>query len=205
MIYAIYFIAGILFKAFIDGAIQTHKLLKLKKENEQKFKQVLRRIKKDKSTFKTRINNTVYIKTTLNETDNVDVILFLDTKKVAIFKNDVCLHTSDSINEELRKELVKEIEEKYTKEIEDTVELLGNKMNLLNDFPVIPEVNDALIVSRSLIKTVKIWNINDRKFSYERDLVNKLGVEFGSNKIIRKNDKVFVSGDCFSFCSHSSD
>jgi pentose-5-phosphate-3-epimerase len=119
---------GFLFKAFIDGIIKTINAIKIKKENEQKFKQVLDKIRNGKSKFKTRINNTVYITTTLNETEDVSLILFLDTKKVAIFKKDICLNTSDSISEELRKEIVKEIEDRYGIEIEDTVELLGNKI-----------------------------------------------------------------------------
>ncbi len=129
MIYVLYFVMGILFKAFIDGTKQTLTAIKLKKENEQKYKQVLRKIQKGKSKFKTRVNSTVYISTTLHEIGDVDVILFLDTKKVAIFQNNTCLHTSDAINEELRKEIVKEIEERYKTEIDDVVELLGNKIS----------------------------------------------------------------------------
>lgn len=129
MTFALYFVLGILFKAFIDGIKKTSALIKLKKENEQKYKQVLRRIRKGKSSFKTRVNNTVYVATTLHETGDVDVILFLDTKKVAIFQNNACLHTSDAINEDLRKEIVTEIETRYETEISDVVEVLGNKIS----------------------------------------------------------------------------
>lgn len=120
---------GFLFKAFIDGIKKTLTAIKLKKENEQKYKQVLRKIQKGKSKFKTRVNNTVYISTTLHEIGDVDVILFLDTKKVAIFQNSTCLYTSDAINEDLKNEIVKEIEERYAVEIDDVVELLGNKIS----------------------------------------------------------------------------
>ncbi|CAB3976456.1 TAT-dependent nitrous-oxide reductase [Candidatus Azoamicus ciliaticola] len=77
----------------------------------------------------------------------------------------------------------------------DNDQLIGiseGRMKLLHDGPVAPEPHDALIVNRSLIKTVKIWNINDRKFAYERKLVQDLGLEFGANKIVRKDDKVFA-------------
>lgn len=129
MIYILYFVMGFLFKAFIDGIKKTLTAIKLKKENEQKYKQVLRKIQKGKSKFKTRVNNTVYISTTLYEIGDVDVILFLDTKKVAIFQNSTCLYTSDAINEDLKNEIVKEIEERYAVEIDDVVELLGNKIS----------------------------------------------------------------------------
>jgi hypothetical protein len=141
MTFALYFILGFLFKAFVDGIKATSAATKIKKDNEQKYKQVLRRIRKGKSTFKTRVNNTVYIGTTLHETGDVDVILFLDTKKVAIFQNNACLHTSDAINEELKNEIVKEIEEKYAVEIEDVVELLGNKISRKE---VDDKINDIL-------------------------------------------------------------
>ena len=83
MTFALYFVLGFLFKAFVDGMKATSAAMKIKKNNEQKYKQVLRRIRKGKSTFKTRVNNTVYNNTSLHETGEVDVILFLDTKKVA--------------------------------------------------------------------------------------------------------------------------
>lgn len=129
MTFALYFILGFLFKALVDGIKATNAAIKIKKDNEQKYKQVLRRIRQGKSEFKTRVNNTVYIKMNLHETGEVDVLLFLDTKKVGIFQNDTCLHTSDAINEELKNDIVKEIEEKYAVEIEDVVELLGNKIS----------------------------------------------------------------------------
>ena len=129
MTFALYFVLGILFKAFVDGIKQTVAAIKVKKENEQRYKQVLRRIRKGKSSFKTRVNNTVYISTTLHEIGEVDVILFLDTKKVAIFKDNKCLYTSDAIAEDLKKEIVTEIETKYAADIDDVVELLGNKIS----------------------------------------------------------------------------
>jgi hypothetical protein len=129
MTFALYFVLGILYKAFVDGIKQTIAAIKIKKEIEQKYKQVLRRIRKGKSAFKTRVNSTVYISTTLHEIGEVDVILFLDTKKVAIFRDNNCLYTSDVVAEDLQKEIVTEIETRYAVEIDDVVELLGNKIS----------------------------------------------------------------------------
>lgn len=165
MIYVLYFVMGFLFKAFIDGTKQTLTAIKIKKENEQKYKQVLRKIQKGNSKFKTRVNNTVYISTTLHEIGDVDVILFLDTKKVAIFQNSVCLHTSDVINEELRKEIVKEIEERYKTEIDDVVELLGNKISRteiedkISEVMQSDEVNSKLEELRQYLSNVDNINI----------------------------------------------
>ncbi|HIH2763278.1 MAG TPA: TAT-dependent nitrous-oxide reductase [Candidatus Azoamicus sp.] len=77
----------------------------------------------------------------------------------------------------------------------DNDQLIGiweGKMKLLHDGPVTPEPHDCVIVNRNLIKVAKIWNINDRKFAYERKLVKDLGLEFGANKIVRDGNKVFA-------------
>lgn len=77
----------------------------------------------------------------------------------------------------------------------DNDQLIGiweGKMKLLHDGPVAPEPHDCVIVNRRLIKATKIWNINDRKFAYERKLVKDLGLDFGANKILREGNKVFV-------------
>ncbi len=72
------------------------------------------------------------------------------------------------------------------------ISISDGKMTIIHDGPVSPEPHDAVIVDRRLIKPVRTWNINDRKFSYERKLVDELGLEFGANKIVRKNEKVYA-------------
>jgi len=77
----------------------------------------------------------------------------------------------------------------------DNDQLIGiseGRMKLLHDGPVAPEPHDAIICNRRLIKAVKLWNINDRKFAYERKLVKDLGLDFGANKVVRNGKKVFV-------------
>ncbi|MCB0476390.1 MAG: TAT-dependent nitrous-oxide reductase, partial [Flavobacteriaceae bacterium] len=77
----------------------------------------------------------------------------------------------------------------------DNDQLIGiweGKMKLLHDGPVAPEPHDCVIVNRRLIKAARIWNINDRKFAYERKLVKDLGLAFDANKIVREGNKVFV-------------
>jgi nitrous-oxide reductase len=72
------------------------------------------------------------------------------------------------------------------------IDISTGRMNLLHDGPVNPEPHDAIICDRRLIKAIRLWDINDRKFSYERKLVKELGIEFGENKILRKGNKVFA-------------
>jgi hypothetical protein len=187
---------GFLFKAFIDGIIKTINVIKIKKENEQKFKQVLDKIRNGKSKFKTRVNNTVYISTTLDEVGDVDVILFLDTKKVAIFQNNTCLHTSDTINEELRKEIIKEIEERYKTEIDDVVELLGNKISRTEIEDKISEViqSDEL---NSKLEELRQYLSNDiqivEDYGYTQDDVDAIFDKIskgGMNSITEEEKKI---------------
>ena len=73
------------------------------------------------------------------------------------------------------------------------IDISQGSMQLLHDGPVHPEPHDAIICDRRLInKVVKLWNINDRKFAYERNIVKKLNLDFGANKIIRSNNNVIV-------------
>lgn len=77
----------------------------------------------------------------------------------------------------------------------DNDQLIGiseGRMTLLHDGPVVPEPHDAIMCFRKLIKTAKIWNIKDKKFAYERKLVQDLGLDFGANEIVRKGNKVFA-------------
>jgi len=77
----------------------------------------------------------------------------------------------------------------------DNDQLIGiseGRMKLLHDGPVAPEPHDCIMANRRLIKAVKLWNINDRKFAYERKLVKDLGLEFGANKVVREGNKVFI-------------
>ena len=65
-------------------------------------------------------------------------------------------------------------------------------MTLCNECAVLPRTKDDIISNRKLIKLIRVWNIDDRKFAYERKLVKELRVEFGANKVIREDKKVFV-------------
>lgn len=77
----------------------------------------------------------------------------------------------------------------------DNDQLIGisdGRMKLLHDGPVVPEPHDCIMCDRRLIDPIRIWNIHDRKFAYERKLVKDLGYDLGANKIIKDGNKVFV-------------
>ena len=77
----------------------------------------------------------------------------------------------------------------------DNDQLIGisdGRMQLLHDGSVVPEPHDCIMCDRRLIDPIRIWNIHDRKFAYERKLVKDLGLDLGANKIIKDGNKVFV-------------
>lgn len=80
----------------------------------------------------------------------------------------------------------------YFPDNDQLISISGKKMELLHDSPVCPEPHDAVIVDRSLIKPKQIWDMNDSKFSFEKSIVQKLGIELGANKVIRRGNKVYA-------------
>ena len=80
----------------------------------------------------------------------------------------------------------------YYPDNDQLISLADGKMTIVHDGPVSPEPHDAVIVDRKLIKPARMFNINDRKFAYERKLVEELELDFGANKIVRKGNKVYA-------------
>ncbi len=80
----------------------------------------------------------------------------------------------------------------YFPDNDQLISISDGKMKIVHDGPVSPEPHDAVIVNRKLIRPMQVWSANDRKFSYERKLVDDLGVDFGANKVIRIENKVYA-------------
>ncbi len=80
----------------------------------------------------------------------------------------------------------------YFPDNDQLISISDGKMKIVHDGPVSPEPHDAVIVNRKLIRPMQVWSVNDRKFSYERKLVDDLGVDFGANKVIRIENKVYA-------------
>ena len=80
----------------------------------------------------------------------------------------------------------------YFPDNDQLISISDGKMKIVHDGPVSPEPHDAVIVNRKLIRPMQVWSANDRKFSYERKLVDDLGVDFGANKVIRRENKIYA-------------
>jgi hypothetical protein len=109
-------------------AIRIAKKIKSEKFNIEcvsQFECVLENLKSGKSSFFSRVNNTVIIKTSDKKNEAIDAIYLIDKKMVCIFKNNACLYTSDNIGTLLKENIILNINNIYKKEIEDIIELFG--------------------------------------------------------------------------------
>jgi hypothetical protein len=102
--------------------IENDKLI-LSKKND--FLEVLKNLRLGNTKFKSRVNDTVYVSTTLTDQGEVDVIYMMDKSDIAIFKDSKCIHTSDFVDTEIIHEIVNTIFMVHNKQINDIVEILG--------------------------------------------------------------------------------
>lgn len=92
-------------------------------EKNQEFSEILNNI--HLSEFRSRVNTTVYIQSKTKKHGNVDIIYLMDKPDIAIFKNENCLYTSDSVDVEVVSKIIDRINFKFRHKINDTVEVLG--------------------------------------------------------------------------------
>jgi hypothetical protein len=92
-------------------------------EKIEQFSEILNNIKFSK--FRSRVNATVYVSSKTSKHGDVDIIYLMDKSDVAIFQGDTCLYTSESVEQEVILNIIKSINKKFKKNINDTVEVLG--------------------------------------------------------------------------------
>ena len=77
-------------------------------------------------------------------------------------------------------------------ENDQLISIEKGKMELMHDGSAHPEPHDGIIAKKSIINPLRVWNIKDKKFNWERRLVESLNSEFGKNEIIRKGRKIYA-------------
>jgi len=92
-------------------------------EKNQQFVEILENLRT--SIFRSRVNTTVYIQTKSSKHGDVDIIYLMDKPDIAIFKNDNCLYTSDSVDKEIINRIIESINVRFKSKINDVVEVLG--------------------------------------------------------------------------------
>ena len=131
-------IAVYIFISFVVGVLLGAKVYKTMVENEVKkendklieninkqYVQLLDNITTGLSKFKSRVNSTVHIESTLQDHGNIDIIYLLDKNDVAIFQNNKCLYTSDKADKHVISDIAKAIDHLYKREISEVVNFFG--------------------------------------------------------------------------------
>ena len=179
------FISGLLIGCLItyilSNLISRSKNKSILKDNINQFIQILKNIKSDKTKFKSRVNNTIYIETNLSDYGDVGLVCLLDKKDISIFKDEKCIYTSNLINSDLINEITKAIELKHNKDINDVVEILGfvfSREDFEKSFNVnIKEIKNGVKKEESDIE--KILKKNKKRFDIDEilDKIGKVGIE----------------------------
>jgi hypothetical protein len=120
-----FFCLGYLFNTLLRKIVDWHNDGKYKKEIMDIFQSVLDNLYTNKTSFGSRINNTVTIITELNQIGMVNVVYLMDRHDIAIFKGDKCIYTSDSIDNSIVDEIIVGLDVFYKHEINDVVNVMG--------------------------------------------------------------------------------
>jgi hypothetical protein len=184
--------------SFLFGVILGAKVYKtmieneLKKENEKlvtninsQYSQLLDNITTGFSRFKSRVNSTVHIESTLNDHGNIDIIYLLDKNDVAIFQGNKCLYTSDKADKHVISDITKAINHLYKKEITEVIDFFGlvlSKQEFEKQFSFDP--NEILkLVKKSTNQDIsemdKIIDENQLKFDVDEilDKISNHGID----------------------------
>ena len=172
---------------------------KIKKQNDdilknrqKQFNEILSKVSTGKSRFKTRVNQTVYISVKLSDHGKVNVVYLMDKKDLAIFKEDVCLYTSESIEPSLIENIITTIEDRHSYRIDDIVNILGfifYREEFEKSFGMkMEDINKSFSIkpqqSNSESEIDNIVNDNMTKFDIDEvlDKIGKVGIEMLSEE-----------------------
>jgi len=138
-------------------------------DKNNQYSSILSEIKLGRSTFRTRINDTVYISTIIDGVGEVDDILMMDKNDVAIFQGSVCISTSDSVDPQIMNDLIYFIYLYHSKSINDIVDVWGFKF-YRPEFEKLSnmKVDEMNINNKSEIDKIKVDN--NKKFDIDEIL-----------------------------------
>ena len=181
------FILGFLYAKFTENIKKHIRNKKIIEDILIQFKEILENIKKNQAVFISRVNQTVMIDTRLKQHDIVNIVYLMDKKVVCIFKENKCIYTSDTIDNNLRDNIIENIHDKYGNQIDDVVEVLGVTISReeleskLKDFEnANPKIDMTMFNNDKEISDVeKIIEENNEKFDIDSilDKINKVGME----------------------------
>ncbi len=171
---------------------------KIIKEINSKFKEVLINIKNKKTVFVSRVNHTVMFDTRIQNLDVVNIVYLMDKQIVCIFKDNNCIYTSDSLDNNIKSDLLIEINKEFSVQINDVVNIMGmtiskeefnKRMQDIQD--VLKQNPNSLNIDLDLQKDTinDIVEENDKKFDVDTilDKISRHGINS-----ITKEEKEFL-------------
>jgi hypothetical protein len=176
----------------ISNYLKSQKIIN---DSNSKFKQVLDNIKSNKALFKSRVNHTIYISTSIIDYGLIDIVYLIDKKDIALFKNDNCIYTTHVTDKKIIDDIILSIRTKFNSQINDVVQVMGitiSKEEFEKSFNVnISDIKkqQKMIQNEQKSDIEKIIENNNKKLSID-DILDKIG-KIGYDNL-SPNEKEFL-------------
>ena len=179
-----FFALGYLFNNLLRKILDFYNEKNYKKEINDIFQCILDNIYTHKTSFNSRINNTVSVMTELDELGSINIVYLMDRKDIAVFKGDKCIYTSDSAEKKLVEEIIMGVEIFYKHEINDVVNVMGmvfSRDEFEKKFGVkVEDIKKSQFGQREELSDIeKIKKRNEVKFNIDEilDRISSVGIE----------------------------
>ena len=193
------FVLGILFYTILESLTKYLKSKKIIDDSANQFKEISKNLKTGTTNFVSRVNETIFIDTNLKDWKDVSIIYLIDKQIVCIFKENKCLYTTEIVDETLKNKLISEICEKYKKEIDDVIEIMGTKISKsefesrVNEFKSssIEDLNFNFDSEEQDSDVDKIVSDNENKFDLD-EILDKLAKNDYNRNLLSKEEIDFL-------------
>ena len=193
------FVLGILFYTILESLTKYLKSKKIIDDSSNQFKEIIKNLKTGTTNFVSRVNETIFIDTNLKDWKDVSIIYLIDKQIVCIFKENKCLYTTEIVDETLKNKLISEICEKYKKEIDDVIEIMGTKISKsefesrVNEFKSssIEDLNFNFDSEEQDSDVDKIVSDNENKFDLD-EILDKLAKNDYNRNLLSKEEIDFL-------------
>lgn len=150
------------------------------------YQEVLENIYKNKTKFKSRMNNSISIETEISE-GLVNIVYLIDRNDIAIFRDDVCIYSSSVVDSDTVDEIIVSINIYHKKEIDDIINIFGfifskeyfeNKFNIKVE-DIKKNMNIAFGTDTDISDVDKIKKKNENRYDINEilDRIQLVGIE----------------------------
>lgn len=188
MVYSMILLGGICLGYLLNNLVRKildfYQERNYKKEINDIFQGILDNIYTHKTSFNSRINNTVSVMTELESLGSINIVYMMDRKDIAVFKGDKCIYTSDSAEQTIVDEIIMGVEIFYKHEINDVVNVMGmvfSRDEFEKKFGVkVDDIKKGTFSPKEELSDVeKIKKRNEVKFNIDEilDRISSVGIE----------------------------